>query len=99
MWSRAFRILAGFELATICLLLLFAATFFGTIEQTHVGLYQTLQKYFDMEAIFIIPELKNGKIVPLPLPGTAQEFRFHQASFLGTAVCFTWVGGLRQWRR
>lgn len=68
-WSRAFRILAGFELATICLLLLFAATFFGTIEQTHVGLYQTLQKYFDMEAIFIIPEL-NGKIVPLPLPGT-----------------------------
>ena len=69
-WSRAFRILAGFELATICLLLLFAATYFGTIEQTHVGLYQTLQKYFDMEAIFIIPELKNGKIVPLPLPGT-----------------------------
>ena len=61
--------MAGFELATICLLLLFAATFFGTLEQTQVGLYLTLQKYFDMEALFIIPEL-NGKIIPLPLPGT-----------------------------
>ena len=61
--------MAGFELATICLLLLFAATFFGTLEQTQVGLYLTLQKYFDMEALFVIPEL-NGKIIPLPLPGT-----------------------------
>ena len=61
--------MAGFELATICLLLLFVATFFGTLEQTQVGLYLTLQKYFDMEALFIIPEL-NGKIIPLPLPGT-----------------------------
>jgi len=64
-----FRVMAGFELATICLLLLFAATFFGTLEQTQVGLYLTLQKYFDMEALFVIPEL-NGKIIPLPLPGT-----------------------------
>lgn len=61
--------MAGFELATICLLLLFAATFFGTLEQTQAGLYLTLQKYFDMEALFIIPKL-NGKIIPLPLPGT-----------------------------
>ena len=61
--------MAGFEVATTCLLLLFAATFFGTLEQTQVGLYLTLQKYFDMEALFVIPEL-NGKIIPLPLPGT-----------------------------
>ena len=64
-----FRVMAGFELAIICLLLLFAATFFGTLEQTQVGLYQTLRKYFDMEALFIIPRL-HGKIIPLPLPGT-----------------------------
>ncbi len=64
-----FRVMAGYELAILCLLLLFAATFFGTLEQTQVGLYQTLRKYFDMEALFIIPRL-NGKIVPLPLPGT-----------------------------
>ena len=49
--------------------MLFAATFFGTLEQTQVGLYQTLQKYFDMEALFVIPEL-HGKIIPLPIPGT-----------------------------
>ena len=68
-WAWAFRVLAGFEVAIICLLMLFAATFFGTLEQTQVGLYQTLQKYFDMEALFVIPEL-NGKIIPLPIPGT-----------------------------
>ena len=68
-WSWVFRILAGFEVAIICLLMLFAATFFGTLEQTQVGLYQTLQKYFDMEALFVIPEL-HGKIIPLPIPGT-----------------------------
>ena len=68
-WSLVFRILAGFEVAIICLLMLFAATFFGTLEQTQVGLYQTLQKYFDMEALFVIPEL-HGKIIPLPIPGT-----------------------------
>ena len=49
--------------------MLFAATFFGTLEQTQVGLYQTLQKYFDIEALFVIPEL-HGKIIPLPIPGT-----------------------------
>ena len=64
-----FRVLAGYELAILCLFLLFAATFFGTLEQTQVGLYQTLRKYFDMEALFIIPRL-NGKIIPFPLPGT-----------------------------
>ena len=68
-WSWAFRIMAGFEVAIICLLMLFAATFFGTLEQTQVGLYLTLQKYFDMEALFVIPEL-HGKIIPLPIPGT-----------------------------
>jgi hypothetical protein len=68
-WSWAFRVMAGFEVAIICLLMLFAATFFGTLEQTQAGLYLTLQKYFDMEALFVIPEL-NGKMIPLPIPGT-----------------------------
>ena len=68
-WSWAFRIMAGFEVAIVCLLMLFAATLFGTFEQTQVGLYLTLQKYFDMEALFVIPEL-HGKIIPLPIPGT-----------------------------
>ena len=60
--------MAGFEVAIICLLMLFAATFWDP-EQTQVGLYLTLQKYFDMEALFVIPEL-HGKIIPLPIPGT-----------------------------
>lgn len=64
-----FRVLAGYELALACLLLLFVATFFGTLEQTQVGLYRTLRKYFDMEALFIFPTL-NGKNVWLPIPGT-----------------------------
>lgn len=64
-----FRVMAGFEVAIICLLLIFAATFFGTLEQTDVGLYLTLQKYFDHEALLFFPEI-NGKKLWLPLPGT-----------------------------
>lgn len=67
--SRIFRVLAGFELALICLGFVFLATLFGTFEQTQVGLYRTLEKYFDKEALYILPTF-NGKNLPLPMPGT-----------------------------
>lgn len=67
--KRLYRILSGFELAVICLSLLFVLTFFGTIEQKWNGLYATTEKYFDLKSFFVVPSLPNGKIIPLPLPG------------------------------
>lgn len=66
---RIFRILSGYEIAVVCLSLLFLLTFFGTIEQKWFGLWSTIHKYFDIESFFVIPTLGNGKIIFLPLPG------------------------------
>ncbi len=72
--AKIFRVISGFEIAIVCLSLLFLLTFFGTIEQKTYGLYQTSQKYFDMGAFFLLPEipLPDGGTwkLPLPLPGT-----------------------------
>ena len=65
---RIFRVLAGYELAVILLVVLMAATFFGTLEQKETGLYLTQKKYFDMSAIWLQPRLQ-GKAVPIILPG------------------------------
>ena len=67
--SRLLRIFGGYEIAVVCLFLLFLLTFFGTIEQQWIGLYQTIKKYFDLDSFFVIPQLSNGKYIPLPLPG------------------------------
>jgi len=67
--AKIFRILSGFEIAVVCLVLLFLLTFFGTIEQQWIGLYQTIKKYFDLGSFFVVPQLSNGKYLPLPLPG------------------------------
>ncbi len=67
--SRIMRILGGYEIAIICFLLLFLLTFFGTLEQQWIGLYQTIKKYFDLDSFFVIPQVANGKYIPLPLPG------------------------------
>ena len=40
--QRIFRIAAGFEIAVVCLSLLFLLTFFGTIEQRWFGLWTTI---------------------------------------------------------
>lgn len=66
--ATLFRVFAGYEVAIVCLFLLFVATFFGTLEQKEMGLYRALRKYFDMHVAFVVPTV-NGKVVPLPLPG------------------------------
>lgn len=66
---RIFRILSGFQLAVVCLSLLFLLTFFGTIEQPWFGLWTTIHKYFDYESLFVIPTRWDGKAIFLPLPG------------------------------
>ncbi|MFT6381436.1 MAG: hypothetical protein ACJAXZ_002926 [Akkermansiaceae bacterium] len=67
--ARIFRILSGFEIAVICLSLLFLLTFFGTIEQKWFGLWATIHKYFDIESLYVIPTLGDGKYIFFPLPG------------------------------
>ena len=66
--GKIFDLLSGFGLATFTLLLLGLLTWFATLEQVDNGLYPTLNKYFDLKSVFLLPEL-NGKTVWLPLPG------------------------------
>ncbi|MGE9268668.1 MAG: cytochrome c biogenesis protein ResB [Verrucomicrobiales bacterium] len=72
--AKLFAFFASYELALFCLGLLTLLTFFGTIEQKTYGLYQTAEKYFDMDAFFLLPEWPradgSGWKIPLPLPGT-----------------------------
>ena len=67
--KRVFRILSGFEIAVVCLSLLFVLTFFGTIEQKWFGLWATIHKYFDIESIYVLPSRGDGKLIFFPLPG------------------------------
>ncbi|YCM43831.1 cytochrome c biogenesis protein ResB [Verrucomicrobiaceae bacterium 227] len=67
--QKIFRVLAGFEIAVICLVLLFLLTFFSTLEQQWIGLYATIKKYFDLNSFFVVPRNAHEKIIFLPLPG------------------------------
>lgn len=69
--SLIWRILtsfASFKLASTLFLLLLVLTWLGTLEQTEVGLYTAVAKYFSYESFFVIPKL-NGHTLPLILPG------------------------------
>ena len=67
--QRIFRVAAGFEIAVVCLSLLFLLTFFGTIEQRWFGLWTTIHKYFDYNSVFVLPTRGDGKVIFPPLPG------------------------------
>lgn len=67
--QKIFRVLAGFEIAVTCLILLFLLTFFSTLEQQWIGLYATIKKYFDYQSFFVIPRNSHDKVIFLPLPG------------------------------
>ena len=67
--QKVFRVLAGFEIAIICLTLLFLLTFFSTLEQQWIGLYGTIKKYFDINSFFVVPRNSDEKIIFFPLPG------------------------------
>lgn len=67
--QKLFRIFSGFEIAIICLALLFLLTFFSTLEQQWIGLHSTIKKYFDLESFFVIPRNEHDKAIFLPLPG------------------------------
>ncbi|RMG17443.1 MAG: hypothetical protein D6731_04075 [Planctomycetota bacterium] len=63
--SKLVDVLASYGLCCVLLLLLFVLTFFGTLEQTELGLYDVQKKYF--ESLFLVHWL--GDLVPVPLPG------------------------------
>lgn len=62
--SGPMEALSSHGLTCILLVLLFALTYFGTIEQVEHGLHPTQKKYFD--SWFLVHQL--GRL-PLPLPG------------------------------
>lgn len=66
---KIFDILAGYEIAVICFVLLLLLTFFGTIEQSWLGLYQAIEKYFDIDSFLVIPRNSSDKIIGPPMPG------------------------------
>lgn len=63
--KNLFNILASYGLSVILLLVLMVLVFFGTIEQTRIGLYEAQQKYF--ESLFVVHWLFG--LLPIPLPG------------------------------
>ncbi|MDA7881570.1 cytochrome c biogenesis protein ResB [Akkermansiaceae bacterium] len=67
--QKIWRVISGFEIAVVCLALLFLLTFFGTIEQKWVGLYAVIQKYFDIDSFLVFPSRGDGKFIFFPLPG------------------------------
>ncbi len=66
--QKLWRVVSGFEIAIICMILLLLIVFFSTLEQAEEGLYVVTKRYYDLEAYFVQPKL-NGKLVPLILPG------------------------------
>ena len=67
--QKIWRVISGFEIAVVCLVLLFLLTFFGTIEQKWIGLYAVIQKYFDIDSFLVFPSRGDGKFIFFPLPG------------------------------
>lgn len=65
---KILRVLGGFEIAIVCMILLLLLTWLCTLEQVESGLYWTLEKYFSIHSWMVVPEL-DGKTVPVILPG------------------------------
>ncbi len=63
--QNTFAFLASNGLACVLLILLMAVTFFGTIEQVDLGLYEAKHRYF--ESFFVVHRLFG--VIPIPLPG------------------------------
>lgn len=64
---QVLRILGGYHLACILILLLGVLTWLGTLEQVELGLYEVKKKYFSSENVFLLPQIKGHKLL-LPLP-------------------------------
>ncbi len=67
-WQWFVRIIAGYEITIVSILLLLLIVFFSTLEQAEAGLYVVKQRYYAFDAWFVQPELRGG-LVPLILPG------------------------------
>lgn len=67
-WQWFVRIIAGYEITIISLLLLLLIVFFSTLEQAETGLYVVKQRYYAVDVWFVQPELR-GRLLPLILPG------------------------------
>ncbi len=71
---RVINFFSSLGLATVLLLLLGVLTWLATLEQIGNGLYPTLNKYFSIQAWYVLPDIAsfphiNGKPLTLPLPG------------------------------
>jgi hypothetical protein len=71
--ARIYRVLSGYGLATVLLLILMIQTWMATLEQVHYGLFPTLRKYFDAAEFVVIPDagifhesLLGKKFIPMP---------------------------------
>lgn len=65
---RVLDFLSGMKLATVLLLLIGILTWLATLEQIDNGLHATLNKYFDWQAFWLVPEIE-GQMLPVILPG------------------------------
>ena len=59
--------LAGYWVASVCIVLLAILTWLATLEQIDEGLVAVKNKYFSSSAFFLVPKI-NGNLVPIVLP-------------------------------
>ncbi len=91
MLSRIFKLITSFGLVVVLLFFLLLLTFFGTLEQVNIGLFEVQQKYF--ESLFVVHYLFG--VVPLPLPGVY----LLMALLMVNLTCGALVRARKNWKR
>jgi hypothetical protein len=82
--------LAGFWVASVCMLLLGVLTWLGTLEQIDEGLVAVKNKYFSRSSFFLVPKI-NGNLLPVVLPsGYVVGVVFFFNLVLGTIMKVRW---------
>jgi len=68
LWQWVVRVIAGYEIAIVSMILLTLIILFSTLEQAEIGLYSVGKRYYEIDVLFVQPELK-GRELYIILPG------------------------------
>ncbi len=89
--QRIFAFLSSYGLSIVLLLLMMVLVFFGTLEQTRLGLFETQRRYF--ESLVVVHPVFGW--FPLPLPGGYLLLALVFVNMLFGAI----VRAPKRWRR
>jgi len=66
--GKVWRVLSGYEIAVVTMLMLLLLTWLCTIDMKDRGIYATVHAYYDVESFFVRPHY-NFNPLPILLPG------------------------------